>query len=74
VLSVRHCVHVTDLYIGHAASAAHVFGVQPPGAKGKRVNIPDPVCGNVPVKRDDAVTQTNSETTAGVPGRVLFSL
>ena len=47
--------------------------MQPPGAKGNRVNIHDPACGDVP-SGIKAVTQTNSETTAGVPGRVLFSL
>ena len=36
-------------------------------AKGKPVNIPAPGCGFC------AVTQLNAETTAGAPGRVLFS-
>ena len=53
----------------------------PSGAKGNRVNIPDPDTEIVPLPQfalvssgTSAVTQTNSETSAGVPGRVLSSL
>ena len=48
--------------------------VQPSKSKGNRVNIPEPVLGDVAVKSDEAVTQTNLETVVRVPERVLFSL
>ena len=51
--------------------------VQPLRAKGNRVNIHDPAHGDVSFlhgREINAATRTNSETTAEVPGRVLFSL
>ena len=42
-------------------------------SKGNRVNIPDPDT-EIDPQGSSAVTQTNSETTAGVLGRVLSSL
>ena len=47
--------------------------VRPHGAKGNRVNIHDPACGDS-ASAEKAVTQTNWETAAEVLGRVLFSL
>ncbi len=46
---------------------------QPSRAKGNRVNIPDPAM-EIGLSGSSAVTQSNSETSAKVLGRVLFSL
>ena len=50
-----------------------VYCCNSPEAKGKRVKIPVPAT-EIGASAPSAVTQTNWETSAEVPGRVLFSL